>query len=105
LTKYIIILIVGAIETYFSTNWALFAVERKAILSSLMMFIYLTIYLLVISWAVKDNDTIAVMIVYAFSGAIGNYISIKADIYNKNGKKTTNSPILRRLRKNPPKKM
>ena len=81
--KYLIIFIVGAVETYFSTNWALYAIERKAILSSLMMFIYLTIYLLVISWAVKDNDTILVLIVYAFSGAVGNYISIKADILCK----------------------
>lgn len=78
--KYFIILIVGIIETYFSTNWTLYATDRKPILSSIMMFLFLTINLLIVSWAIKGNDTLNMILVYSLSASLGNYLSVKLDL-------------------------
>jgi len=75
--NYIIVLFVGTIEQYIATNWTLFAVDGKAVLSSLMGFLCLAINLTVVAWAIKSNDTAWMIFFYCISCAIGNYISVK----------------------------
>ena len=81
--KYLLILVVGTFESYLSTNWALYATDRRPVISSFLMFTYMTFYLTIVSWAIKSDDTVVMVATYCLSCAIGNYISVKMDIKRK----------------------
>jgi uncharacterized protein YebE (UPF0316 family) len=74
--KLITVFVLGIIETYLYT-WYLILVEKRNInASSLVMFIYMLFYLGIIAWAIKDSNTIIMLITYAGSCGIGNYIKL-----------------------------
>lgn len=56
----------------------LLAVNRYMIVaSSFLMFIYMILYLLIINYAIKDEkNSLPLLIVYALSSGIGNYLTM-----------------------------
>ena len=79
MNKFIIIFIAGLIETYLFTGWNLSANKGKVILSSILMFIYMLIYLNIIDMAFKDNQTFWMIGTYALSCGLGNYLRVKRE--------------------------
>ena len=56
----------------------LLAINRYMIgISTILMFTYMVIYLLIINYAIKDEkNSLPLLIVYAASSGIGNYIAM-----------------------------
>lgn len=74
--KAIIVFIAGVIETFIYTAWCLSANRKELNKSSILMFVYMAIYLGIISFAIKDSDTLLLIFVYALSCGVGNYLEI-----------------------------
>lgn len=77
--KYLIVLLLGTVETIVSTNYVMWAADRRPFASSIMMFITMIINVGIIAWAIKGADTLIMIFVYALSSGIGTFISIKLD--------------------------
>lgn len=75
--KFVIIFIVGTIETYIFTAWNLAANRHKVIVSSLLMFSYMFLYLKIIDWALKDAHTSLLIFSYALACGVGNYLRVQ----------------------------
>ena len=82
--KFIIIFIAGVIETFIYTAWCISANKKELNKSSILMFVYMSIYLIIITFAMKDTNTIGLIITYAISCGVGNYAEILWE--NKNEK-------------------
>lgn len=67
----------GLIEQVLYTLYLL-AVNKYMILpSTILMFAYMVIYLLIINYAIKDEkNSLPLLIVYALSSGVGNYIAM-----------------------------
>lgn len=84
LLKILGIFIAGMIETFLYTGWCLAANKKKIISSSLLMLIYMIIYLSIIDYAIKDANTLLMILTYALSCGVGNFMRVfleKYDIY------------------------
>jgi len=81
LTKAAIIFGAGLCEQVLYTLYLL-AVGRYMIMpSTVLMVVYMTIYLLIINYAIKDKkDSFPLLIVYAISSGVGNYIAMALHI-------------------------
>jgi uncharacterized protein YebE (UPF0316 family) len=77
--KLLLIFIFGTIETYIYTGWNLSANQRQAYLSSLLMLLYMVIYLLILDAAFKDSNSKLMIIDYSLACALGNFIRIKQE--------------------------
>lgn len=75
--KFLLIFIVGTIETYLFTKWNLRANDRKAINSSIMMMLYMSIYLLILDAIFKDANSKLLIISYVLACGLGNYLAVK----------------------------
>lgn len=71
----------GLIEQVLYTLYLL-AVSRYMILpSTILMVVYMTIYLLIINYAIKDEkNSFALLVIYALSSGVGNYIAMALHI-------------------------
>jgi multidrug transporter EmrE-like cation transporter len=69
----IIIFLAGIIETFLFTAWSISANKKEENKSSILMIIYMTAYLLLLSFAITNK---ILLIVYAISCGIGNYLEI-----------------------------
>ena len=76
INKFLLVFILGIIETFLYTGWNLAANQRKPFLSSLLMMSYMIIYLFIIDCAIKDANTICIIIAYAISCGVGNYLRV-----------------------------
>lgn len=74
--KFIVVFILGVIETFLYTAWNLSANRKEINKSSILMFIYMIIYLGIIAFALKDTNTWALIIIYALSCGVGNYLEL-----------------------------
>jgi hypothetical protein len=74
--KFLIVFILGTLETFLYTAWCLSANRKEIIKSSLLMFVYMSIYLGIISFAIKDTNTISLILTYATSCGLGNYLEL-----------------------------
>jgi phosphotransferase system glucose/maltose/N-acetylglucosamine-specific IIC component len=75
--KAILIFISGIIETYLFTGWSITANQKKAYVSSILMLVYMTTYLFILDFAMKDNNSKLMLVIYAFSCMIGNFIRVQ----------------------------
>jgi uncharacterized protein YebE (UPF0316 family) len=73
------IFIFGTIETYLYTGWNLSANKKQKYLSSLLMFIYMTIYLLILDVAFKDKNSNIMIMDYALACALGNFLRVRQE--------------------------
>ena len=71
----------GLIEQTLYTLYLL-AVGRYMIeASSILMFSYMIIYLLIINYAIKDEkNSLSLLLIYALSSGIGNYLAMSLHI-------------------------
>ena len=64
----------GFIETLIYTAYLISIEHRKIALSTTLMFFYMLAYLLIVSYAIKDTNSIVLLIVYSISCALGNLV-------------------------------
>lgn len=75
--KVIIIFVVGLVESIFYTLYLLTVGRYMLLESSILMFIYMVVYLYLIDRIAKDKvDSIALIISYSLSCGIGNAIAM-----------------------------
>jgi uncharacterized protein YebE (UPF0316 family) len=74
--KFILVFVLGTIETFLYTAWCLSANRKQVYRSSILMFIYMVLYLGLIAFAIKDTNTIGLIITYALSCGLGNYLEL-----------------------------
>jgi uncharacterized protein YebE (UPF0316 family) len=85
--KFTIIFILGLLEQLGYTIYLLSVDKRQVYISSIVLFAYFLLYLFIIAYALKDANTIALLITYALSAAIGNWIVMKWEMRPKCKKK------------------
>jgi hypothetical protein len=81
--KFIVVFILGLLEQAGYTLYLLSVVKKQAYLSSILMFVYFSFYLFIIAYALKDTNTVGLLLTYAFSAAVGNFIVIKWELRKK----------------------
>ena len=84
--KILLIFIAGIIETFLFTWWNLSANKKQIYVSSILMLIYMTMYLSIIDTAFKDINSKLMIICYAIGCAIGNYTRVKYEKDKQNVK-------------------
>ena len=57
--------------------------KRQTNLSSILMFTYMCLYLFVIAYALKDAEAVTLLIAYAASCGIGNYLVMLWEKHNE----------------------
>jgi uncharacterized protein YebE (UPF0316 family) len=77
--KLLIIFIAGVLETYLFTGWTITANQKKAMVSSILMFVYMTAYLFILDIAFKDSNSKMLLLTYAVSCGIGNFIRVRQE--------------------------
>lgn len=77
--KAIIIFIAGIVETFMFTGWTLSANKKQVYLSSLLMFLYMITYLFILDTAFKDDNSKILILIYAISCAIGNFLRVNRE--------------------------
>jgi multidrug transporter EmrE-like cation transporter len=83
INKIILIFIAGLLESLLYTMYLISIDNRKVLLSTILMFIYMSIYLIIISFAIKDLNSLSLLLAYSLSSALGNYIIMNKE-KNKN---------------------
>jgi len=67
----------GLIEQVLYTLYLLAVNKYMIIPSTILMFSYMVIYLLIINYAIKDEkNSLPLLVIYAASSGIGNYIAM-----------------------------
>jgi uncharacterized protein YebE (UPF0316 family) len=77
--KYFIIFAAGVVETYIYTATLIAATRMKYIGSSILMFLYMMVYLFILDTAFKDSNSKLMILVYAVSCGVGNFIRVYQD--------------------------
>lgn len=87
INKYLFIFLIGILETAIYTGF-LIALEKRNFFAPSLMTLYMTIYLTLISVAIKDTNTFAMIVIYAISCGVGVYIRMlfETKIIHKNCK-------------------
>jgi uncharacterized protein YebE (UPF0316 family) len=90
--KILLVFIVGFIEQLLYTSYLLSVTKKQVTASTILMVVYMSIYLFIISYAIKDGDTVPLLVAYALSCGVGNWCVMKWENGQskgkKNGKKT-----------------
>ena len=82
--KIILVFVFGVLESLLYTAYLIAVGKRNLYLSDVLSFIYMVVYLGVIAYAIKDTNTIILIITYALSSSLGNHIIIKRQkLYEK----------------------
>lgn len=71
--KILIVFLIGFIEQLLYTAYLLSVNKRQVNASTFLMVAYMAIYLFIISYAIKDTNTIPLLIAYALSCGVGNW--------------------------------
>ena len=74
--KLLLIFIFGIIETYMFTGWSISANKGQKYLSSVLMFAYMMVYLFILDTAFKDSNSKLMILTYALSCGVGNYLRV-----------------------------
>jgi uncharacterized protein YebE (UPF0316 family) len=75
--KILLVFIAGFIEQLLYTSYLLSVTKKQVIPSTILMFVYMVIYLFIISYAIKDGNTINLLVAYALSCGVGNWVIMK----------------------------
>jgi uncharacterized protein YebE (UPF0316 family) len=84
--KVILVFIVGFIEQLLYTAYLLSVNKKQVKASTLLMVAYMTIYLFIITYAIKDANTIPLLVAYASACGVGNYCIMKLENRKRNEK-------------------
>ena len=78
---------VGLIEQCLYTAYIISVTKRQKYLSSLLMLVYMSLYLFIVAFALKDSETIPLLISYALACGCGNLLTMIIETRkNKNEK-------------------
>jgi len=80
ISKVLLIFIFGTIETYLYTGWNLSANKKQVYLSTILMFVYMMIYLIILDAAFKDSNSILMIADYSLACALGNFLRVRQEI-------------------------
>jgi hypothetical protein len=81
LKKYLVVFFAGLFEQLLFTLYLLSVNQYLILVSSILMFIYFSIYLMLMNYCIKDKtQSIPMLFTYALSAAIGNWIAMEAHI-------------------------
>jgi multidrug transporter EmrE-like cation transporter len=72
--KIILVFLIGFIEQLLYTAYLLSVNKKQVNTSSILMISYMVIYLFIITYAIKDANTIPLLIAYAIACGMGNYL-------------------------------
>lgn len=75
--KVIIVFIIGFIEQLLYTAYLLSVNKKQVNASSILMVSYMVIYLFIITYAIKDANTVPLLIAYALACGSGNWVIMK----------------------------
>ena len=81
--KLIIIFLAGIIETYLFTGWSISANKGQKYLSSILMLVYMSTYLLILNFAFKDTNSTLMILDYSLSCCLGNYLRVRQESKRK----------------------
>jgi uncharacterized protein YebE (UPF0316 family) len=81
--KILLVFIVGLIEQVLYTMYLISVDKRQTNLSSILMFAYMCLYLFVIAYALKDSEAVTLLIAYAASCGLGNYLVMLWEKYKE----------------------
>ena len=84
--KILLVFIVGFLEQMLYTAYLLSVNKKQVKASTILMVAYMSIYLFIISYAIKDANTIPLLIAYALACGIGNFCIMKWENRKKNEK-------------------
>jgi uncharacterized protein YebE (UPF0316 family) len=71
--KMLIIFIIGLLEQLLYTSYLVSINKKQVYKSTILMMSYMSIYLFIISYAIKDTNTVPLLLTYTFACGIGNY--------------------------------
>ena len=74
--KIILVFIVGFIEQLLYTLYIISVGKNLIAISSILMFSYMILYLTIISKIVKEKEGVILLVTYALSCGIGNWIAM-----------------------------
>jgi uncharacterized protein YebE (UPF0316 family) len=74
--KILMIFGVGLCEQCLYTAYLISVNKRQTILSSILMFVYMTLYLFIVAYALKDTNAVILLITYAASCCLGNFLTL-----------------------------
>ncbi len=75
--KVLLVFIVGFIEQLLYTAYLLSVNKKQVKASSILMITYMSIYLFIITYAIKDANTIPLLVAYALACGAGNFCVMK----------------------------
>jgi len=81
--KFVIVFILGLLEQIGYTFYLLAVDKRQVVASSIIMFVYFSFYLFIIMFALNDVHTVGLLLTYALSAAIGNYVVMRYEVGKK----------------------
>jgi len=81
--KILLIFTVGLFEQILYTAYIISVTKRQKYISSLLMLVYMSLYLLIVAYALKDTNTISLLIAYALACGIGNLITMTIETRKK----------------------
>ena len=96
--KILIIFIAGVIETFLFTWWNLSANKKQVYTSSILMFVYMAMYLMILNYAFKDVNSKLMIMSYVVGCTLGNYIRVRQE-NQKNNKNKLFKKFIKWLRK------
>ena len=77
LSKIIIVFLVGLVETFLYAGYIIAVTKKQEYLSSILMAVYMSIYLCILAYVFKDINSVLLIVVYALSCGIGNFIRVR----------------------------
>lgn len=85
--KIVLVFIVGFAEQLLYTAYLLSVNKKQVKASTVLMVAYMSIYLFIISYAIKDANTIPLLVAYALACGAGNFCIMKWESKNEKNKK------------------
>jgi len=89
--KVALVFIVGFIEQLLYTAYLLSVNKKQVKASSVLMFSYMVIYLFIITYAIKDANTVPLLIAYASACGSGNWVIMKWENRDKDNRRKKNN--------------
>jgi len=78
--KMLIVFITGLVEQTLYTLYILSVGRYMILASTVLMMTYMTTYLLLMNYALKDNKAVKLLITYAIACGVGNYCAMALKI-------------------------
>ena len=89
--KILMIFVVGLCEQCLYTAYLISVNKRQAVLSSILMLVYMSLYLFIVAYALKDTNAIGLLITYACACGVGNLITMKWENRDKDIRRKRNN--------------